>query len=89
MRSAALGRAPKRELERTGIQHVESWELTPTEAQVAGLAAAGAKNKEIADQLFMSVKTVEANLSRVYGKLGIRSRTDRRQDAMSTAGAVS
>jgi DNA-binding CsgD family transcriptional regulator len=65
-----------RELERTGTHHVASWELTPTEAQVAGLAATGAKNKEIAEQLFMSVKTVEANLSRVYGKLGIRSRTE-------------
>jgi DNA-binding CsgD family transcriptional regulator len=64
------------ELERTGRHHVKSGELTPTEAQVARLAAAGAKNKEIADQLFMSVKTVEANLSRVYGKLGIRSRTE-------------
>jgi DNA-binding CsgD family transcriptional regulator len=66
----------RRELERTGRHHVQSWELTPTEAQVARLAAAGAKNREIAEQLFVSVKTVEANLSRVYAKLGIRSRTE-------------
>jgi DNA-binding NarL/FixJ family response regulator len=43
---------------------------------VAELAAAGAKNKEIAGTLFVSVKTVEANLSRVYAKLGIRSRVE-------------
>jgi hypothetical protein len=40
------------------------------------MAAAGAQNKEIAGALFISVKTVEANLSRVYTKLGIRSRTE-------------
>jgi DNA-binding CsgD family transcriptional regulator len=49
-------------------------ELTPTEAQVAALAAAGETNREIAQVLFMSVKTVEANLSRVYRKLDISSR---------------
>jgi DNA-binding CsgD family transcriptional regulator len=66
----------RQELVRTGAHHVDRWELTPTEDQVARLAAAGAKNREIAEQLFMSVKTVEANLSRVYGKLGVRSRTE-------------
>jgi DNA-binding CsgD family transcriptional regulator len=66
----------RHELERTGTYHVDRWELTPTEDQVARLAAAGAKNREIAEQLFMSVKTVEANLSRIYGKLGVRSRTE-------------
>jgi DNA-binding CsgD family transcriptional regulator len=49
-------------------------ELTPTEAQVAARAAAGETNRDIADALFMSVKTVEANLSRVYRKLDISSR---------------
>jgi len=49
-------------------------ELTPTEAQVAARAAAGETNREIADALFMSVKTVEANLSRVYRKLDVSSR---------------
>lgn len=48
--------------------------LTPTEAQVAARAAAGETNREIAAALFMSVKTVEANLSRVYRKLDISSR---------------
>ncbi len=49
-------------------------ELTPTEAQVAARAAAGETNREIAQALFMSVKTVESNLSRVYRKLDISSR---------------
>jgi DNA-binding NarL/FixJ family response regulator len=49
-------------------------ELTETERQVAELAAQGSSNKEIAAQLFMGVSTVEAHLSRVYRKLGVRSR---------------
>lgn len=50
--------------------------LTPTELQVAELAVAGLRNTEIAARLFLSGKTVEANLSRVYRKLGVRSRTE-------------
>jgi DNA-binding NarL/FixJ family response regulator len=42
----------------------------------AGLAAEGLRNHEIAARLFLSGKTVEANLSRVYRKLGIRSRAE-------------
>jgi ATP/maltotriose-dependent transcriptional regulator MalT len=48
--------------------------LTETERRVAELAAQGRSNKEIAAELFMGVSTVEAHLSRVYRKLGIRSR---------------
>ncbi|HXH98322.1 MAG TPA: AAA family ATPase [Gaiellaceae bacterium] len=51
-----------------------SEELTETERRVAELAAQGRTNKEIATELFMGVSTVEAHLSRVYRKLGIRSR---------------
>jgi DNA-binding CsgD family transcriptional regulator len=50
--------------------------LTPTEQRVAELVAQGRSNKEVADMLFVSVRTVEANLTRVYAKLGIRSRTE-------------
>jgi len=50
--------------------------LTPTELQVAELAVAGLRNSEIAARLFLSGKTVEANLSRIYRKLGVRSRTE-------------
>jgi DNA-binding CsgD family transcriptional regulator len=50
--------------------------LTPTEARVAALVANGRTNKEVAAELFLSVKTVEANLSRVYDKLNVRSRSE-------------
>ncbi|MGW4463478.1 AAA family ATPase [Micromonospora sp. NPDC004704] len=49
--------------------------LTSTEAHIAGLVRQGASNREIATRLFISVKTVEATLTRVYRKLGVRSRT--------------
>jgi DNA-binding CsgD family transcriptional regulator len=50
--------------------------LTDTERQIAEHVALGLRNREIADRLFVSVRTVEANLSRVYAKLGVRSRTE-------------
>jgi DNA-binding CsgD family transcriptional regulator len=50
--------------------------LTPTEARVADLVAEGLSNKAVAAELFVSVRTVEANLTRIYAKLGIRSRTE-------------
>jgi ATP/maltotriose-dependent transcriptional regulator MalT len=64
------------ELARTGTRHVERGELTPTEGEVARLAAAGSKNREIAQTLFMSEKTVEWNLSKIYGKLDVRSKAE-------------
>lgn len=51
-------------------------ELTPTEERVAELAGQGLRNAEIAAQLYVTPKTVEATLSRVYRKLGVRSRTE-------------
>ncbi len=48
--------------------------LTPTERRIAELAATGLSNPEIAAQAFVSRKTVEANLARVFRKLGIASR---------------
>ncbi|QMU77517.1 AAA family ATPase [Streptacidiphilus sp. PB12-B1b] len=50
-------------------------ELTPSERRVAELVAGGATNREVAAVLCVSVKTVEGTLSRVYRKLGVRSRT--------------
>jgi len=54
-------------------------ELTPTERKVAALAVDGLTNKEIADALFLSVKTVESNLTRIYAKFGIGSRRELRR----------
>lgn len=50
--------------------------LTATEEQVAALAAAGRTSREVAGALHMSPKTVEANLTRIYDKLGIHSRAE-------------
>jgi len=50
--------------------------LTPTERRVAELVAVGRTNKEVAAELFLTVKAVEANLSRIYRKLAVRSRTE-------------
>jgi len=62
-------------LNRTGARAAEPASLSPTERRIANLVAEGRTNREVADALFISVKTVEANLSRVYHKLGVRSRT--------------
>ena len=64
------------ELERCGLRRAGADELTPTERRVAELAATGSTNRQIADAIFVSPKTVEANLARVYRKLGIRSRAE-------------
>jgi DNA-binding CsgD family transcriptional regulator len=63
------------EIERLGKRILDPSQLTPTEQRVAALVAAGLSNREVGDQLFISIKTVEASLSRIYQKLGVRSRT--------------
>ena len=50
--------------------------LTNRERQVAELAAQGLSNREIADQLFITIKTVEFHLRQSYAKLGVKSRRD-------------
>jgi DNA-binding CsgD family transcriptional regulator len=60
---------------RVGL-HPSTKVLTATEQRVAELVGAGRSNQETADELFMSVKTVEANLTRIYRKLSVRSRTE-------------
>jgi len=50
--------------------------LTGTERRVAELVASGNSNQQTAAELFISVKTVEANLTRIYRKLGVHSRTE-------------
>jgi DNA-binding CsgD family transcriptional regulator len=65
-----------RELARVGLRHRAADQLTDTEQRVAELAASGLTNRQVAEAAFMSPKTVEANLARVYRKLGIRSRAE-------------
>ena len=65
----------REELERVSGRRPASGELTATESKLASLAADGLANKEIAATLHMSVHTVEAHLTRIYRKLGVRSRT--------------
>jgi DNA-binding CsgD family transcriptional regulator len=49
--------------------------LTASERRVAELAAQGLRNRDIAETLFVTLKTVEVHLGRVYGKLGIQGRS--------------
>jgi len=50
-------------------------ELTPRELEVLQLLASGARNREIADQLSLSVNTIKFHIENLYEKLGVRSRT--------------
>jgi DNA-binding CsgD family transcriptional regulator len=76
---AAGARVRRHEL--TGIDA-----LTPSEARVAGLAAEGLSNRDIAQRLFVNVKTVEIHLSSTYRKLGISGRAQLADRMTGTAG---
>jgi DNA-binding CsgD family transcriptional regulator len=72
-------------LAETGVGgHAARWRLTPQEVSVARLVATGRTNRQVADELVVSIKTVEYHLANVYGKLGIRSR----QELLPTFGPV-
>jgi len=74
------------DLARVGGAMPPSSELTPTEQRIAQLVGEGKKNREVAEALFISVKTVEANLSRIFHKLGVRSRTELTRRIATTHG---
>ena len=64
------------ELNRVGLRRRSPDQLTTTELEVARLAARGLSNREMAQAAFVSPKTIEANLARIYRKLEIRSRAE-------------
>ncbi len=64
------------DIERLGLRHRARNELTEGERRIAELAAAGLTNRQVAEAAFVSPKTVESNLARVYQKLDIRSRAE-------------
>jgi DNA-binding CsgD family transcriptional regulator len=81
--SEACGAAPLAARAREELTRLDAMErgggggpqLTATEQRVAALVGGGATNREVAAELFISVKTVEGTLSRIYRKFGVRSRT--------------
>lgn len=64
-----LRRIPGRRADREDV-------LTDAEARIAELVAAGRSNRDVASTLFLSVKTVEVTLTRIYQKVGVHSRTE-------------
>ena len=61
-------------------------QLTPQELQVARLVAEGLSNKEVAAQLFLSPRTIDAHLRGVFAKLGLKSRTQLARVALASDG---
>ena len=65
----------KDETARIGGRPASRWDLTPTESRVAALVATGRTNREVAEELVVSPKTIEWTLSNIYRKLQVHSRT--------------
>jgi DNA-binding NarL/FixJ family response regulator len=87
----AFAERTRRELVATGEtvrKRVETRDvLTPQEGQIARLARDGLSNPEIAAQLFLSPRTVEWHLRKVYSKLGISSRRELWRTSPQSAGS--
>ena len=64
------------ELAQLGGRRAQDGQLTATEREIATLVAEGRTNQQVADALFISPRTVEWNLSKVYRKLRVRSRSE-------------
>jgi DNA-binding CsgD family transcriptional regulator len=74
-----LAARAREELTATGARPRRAWRtgveaLTPSELRIVRLAADGHTNREIARELYVTLKTVEGHLSRAYTKLGIKGR---------------
>jgi DNA-binding CsgD family transcriptional regulator len=67
-----------RELKAGGLHQVRGArdELTPQEEAVSALVSRGLSNREVAAELYVSPKTVQYHLTRIYAKLGVRSRSE-------------
>ncbi|MBA3234608.1 MAG: AAA family ATPase [Chloroflexi bacterium] len=76
LRAEPAMRRAEEELRRARPRPRHDDTLTAAEARVAKLVSGGRTNREVAAQLFTTVATVEAHLTRIYSKLGIRSRTE-------------
>jgi DNA-binding CsgD family transcriptional regulator len=76
------------EMRRISGRRAASDELSETEQRVAALAAEGRSNKEIAAELYASVRTVEAHLSHIYRKLGVRSRAELTRRLITVEGSA-
>ena len=74
--AAGWDRTARRELQRIGFRSSSLDELTPTEWEVARLAASGMTNRQAADAMVLSRKTIDGALTRIYSKLGIHSRAE-------------
>lgn len=79
--ASRLAERARRELVATGLRPRRAAlegasALTPRQRQIVELAAAGKANRAIAQQLFLSIKTVETHLAAGYRKLGVNTRTD-------------
>jgi DNA-binding CsgD family transcriptional regulator/phage gp46-like protein len=77
--AAVLATRAEEELRASGrrtVVHVRVGDLTDAEQRIASLVAEGKRNREIAATLFVSVRTVETHLSRIFRKVGVRSRTE-------------
>jgi DNA-binding CsgD family transcriptional regulator len=88
----ALGAVPAQrraedELRRARPRPRHDDQLTAAEIRVAALVADGKTNREVAAALFTTVATVEAHLTRIYGKVGVRSRSELTR--LVAAGAIS
>lgn len=75
----ALAEQARQELAASGIRVRREWltgadSLTPSERRIADMAADGASNAEIAQALFVTVKTIEMHLTRIYRKLDLSGR---------------